>query len=225
MADVTIPIAQLALKGQLQLARKRKGLIIFVHGSGSSHLSPRNKKVASQLNKDGFATLLFDLLTPFEDQDIRKRFDIPLLTKRLLDVVNWVDRQPGLRDLPIGLFGASTGAAAALEAAATLKNKVKAVVCRGGRPDMAGYSLSKVQAAVLLIVGSLDYPIIDMNRAALMQLGGEKELMLIPGATHLFEEPGTLQQVISHSIDWFNQYVEKTYQWQDHLTNHVVDRR
>jgi dienelactone hydrolase len=179
-----------------------KGLVIFAHGSGSGRLSPRNNQVAAALRGSGVATLLLDLLTPAEEQDRRNVFDIPLLASRLLDATDWATRQPRLAALPIGYFGASTGAGAALRAAADPWFDVAAVVSRGGRPDMALDALDEVRAPTLLLVGGNDGPVIDLNRRAQARLA-RAELVVIPGAGHLFEEPGTLDEVVRLATDWF----------------------
>lgn len=199
--DVTIP--PLGLAGILRLPRAAKGLVVFVHGSGSSRLSPRNNAVAEGLAAGGIASLLFDLLTPAEEDDRRNVFDIALLSERLAGAIAWIDGEPALRRLPLGLFGASTGAAAALVAAARLRDRIGAVVSRGGRPDLAGNALGAVRAPTLLIVGGADYGVIELNQQALAELAGPKELAIVPGATHLFPEPGALDMVIERAADWF----------------------
>ena len=195
------------LEGILRLPPRPMGLIIFAHGGGSSRFSPRNSLVARRLSNHGFATLLFDLLTPGEERDRRNVFDIPLLSSRVGEVVGWASTSSYVQRFPIGLFGASTGAAAALVAAANEPGPVKAVVSRGGRPDLAGEALAQVKAATLLIVGGLDHDVLDLNRRALRLLRCEKRLDVVPGATHLFEEPGTLEAVVAASIDWFSAHV------------------
>jgi putative phosphoribosyl transferase len=186
-----------------------EGMVLFAHGSGSGRLSPRNNYVAGVLRGRGIATLLFDLLTEVEDRVYETRFDIPLLTHRLILATEWVRQQVETRDLTIGYFGASTGAAAALEAAATLGPEIGAVVSRGGRPDLALESLARVQAPTLLIVGGNDHVVIDLNRMAYRALQVEKEMQVIPGATHLFEEPGTLEQVASAAAHWFVRHLAR----------------
>ena len=193
----------LGLAGDLQVPAQARGLILFAHGSGSSRLSPRNRAVADDLNSRGFATLLFDLLGEQEAKDRRKVFDIDLLADRLLLAAAWIEQQPDLADLPLGLFGASTGAAAALTAAARLGDRVRAVVSRGGRPDLAASALGRVTAATLLIVGGADEAVIGLNRSALAALICDKAMKLVPGAGHLFEEPGTLEQVMDLAGGWF----------------------
>jgi putative phosphoribosyl transferase len=185
--DVHIP--PLGLTGTLQLPRPAHGLVVFAHGSGSSRLSPRNIAVAEALNGCGMATLLFDLLTVDEEDNRTNVFDIPLLARRLVDVVHWVEGQPVTKTLPLGLFGASTGAAAAIVAAAALGDRVAAIVSRGGRPDLAGSALERVHAPTLLIVVGADYGVIKLNEAAFARLKSEKAMEIVPGATHLFPEP------------------------------------
>ena len=199
--EVSIPPYGLA--GILRLPPGANCLVVFAHGSGSSRLSPRNNAVAEALGAHAIGTLLFDLLTPAEEADRRNVFDIPLLAGRLADAVGWVEKEPELARLPLGLFGASTGAAAALVAAARLGGRIGAVVSRGGRPDLAGESLDTVGAPTLLIVGGADYGVIELNEAALKRLKGVKSLEIIPGATHLFEEPGALEMVVEHAARWF----------------------
>jgi erythromycin esterase-like protein/predicted phosphoribosyltransferase/dienelactone hydrolase len=199
--EVRLP--PLGLTGDLQIPSAARGIVLFAHGSGSSRLSPRNRAVADDLNLRGFATLLFDLLDEDEAADRAKVFDIQLLATRLLHAAKWVDSQADLQGLPLGLFGASTGAGAALVAAASLGAKAGAVVSRGGRPDLAGAALDRVTAPTLLIVGGADHQVIDLNRQALARLTCDKALKLVPGATHLFEEPGTLAQVMVMAGDWF----------------------
>ncbi len=191
------------LPGDLTMPAPGGGLVIFAHGSGSSRLSPRNRDVARGLQSTGLGTLLFDLLTPAEAADRANVFDIPLLADRVAQAVHWARAQPGLAGEAIGLFGASTGAAAALVAAAGLGPAVGAVVSRGGRPDLAGAALERVDAPVLLIVGGADFGVIELNEAAYARLGCEKRLEIVPGATHLFEEPGALGQVTQLAAEWF----------------------
>ncbi len=199
--EVRLP--PLALPGDLQIPSDARGIVVFAHGSGSSRLSPRNRAVAEDLNARGFATLLFDLLAESEADDRRNVFDIDLLADRLLRAATWIGEQPDLADLPLGLFGASTGAAAALVAAARLGARAGAVVSRGGRPDLAGAALGQVTAPTLLIVGGADHGVIELNQQALAELSCDKALKLVPGATHLFEEPGTLEQVMELAGEWF----------------------
>ena len=195
------------LAGDLRVPPDPRGIILFAHGSGSSRLSPRNMAVADALNAKGFATLLLDLLTPDEARDRRNVFDIPLLAERVMQAALWISGEPDVADLPLGLFGASTGAGAALLAAAELRGRVAAVVSRGGRPDLAGPMLAEVTAPTLLIVGGDDRPVIELNRKALAALACEKLLRIVPGATHLFEEPGTLEAVTEMAGAWFQQYL------------------
>jgi pimeloyl-ACP methyl ester carboxylesterase len=204
---IDVRIEPRGLEGILRLPQRPIGLIIFAHGSGSSRFSPRNMFVARELGARGFASLLFDLLTLEEAQDRRNVFDIPLLSSRIGEAVDWASTSSYVHQLPIGLFGASTGAAAALVAAAHESGRVKAVVSRGGRPDLAGEALPRVEAPTLLIVGGLDYEVLDLNRRALRLLQCEKRLDVVPGATHLFEEPGTLEAVVAASIGWFAAHV------------------
>ncbi|MBI2201199.1 MAG: dienelactone hydrolase family protein, partial [Armatimonadetes bacterium] len=190
--------------------------VLFAHGSGSSRFSPRNRFVAHSLNRGGFATLLIDLLTAEEDEidqmTRQMRFDIPLLVQRLVDILDWMSADATVRALPVGLFGASTGAAAALIAAAQRPGVVQAVVSRGGRPDLAASVLAQVRAPTLLIVGERDPAVLDLNREALAQLTGERDLVTVPGATHLFEEPGTLEQVAAAATAWFRRHVQRRSQ-------------
>lgn len=202
-AFVPVAIPPVGLTGELRLAEPSRGVVIFAHGSGSSRLSPRNRQVAEALTDAGQATLLFDLLTETEAADRRNVFDIDLLSRRLVDAVDWVARQPALADLPVGLFGASTGAAAALKAAAARPRAVTAVVSRGGRPDLAGESLSRVRAPTLLIVGGDDEPVLRWNREAAARMGAPVRVAVIPGATHLFEESGAMEQVVALARHWF----------------------
>ena len=184
-----------------------KGLVIFAHGSGSSRYSPRNTQVALGLEEAGFATLLLDLLKHDEESERANVFDIPLLASRLESAVRWARSDPELSGLPIGFFGASTGAAAALEAAAELGDEIAAVVSRGGRPDLAGDALTRVRVATLLRVGGADGPVIPLNQAAFDRLRGPKDMVIVPRATHLFEEPGALEQVVQLARDWFTRYL------------------
>ncbi len=196
-----------SLDGILGLPEQPKGVIAFAHGSGSGRFSPRNQFVARHLEVGGFATLLLDLLVPDEADDHRKVFDIDLLADRLLFAQDWLSKHPRTSGLPVGYFGASTGAGAALQAAARKPQAVEAVVSRGGRPDLAGPYLSRVLAPTLLLVGGDDGPVIDMNREALTQLTCPKKLTIVPGASHLFEEPGTLEQVADQALRWFQRYL------------------
>lgn len=207
--SVEIPPAGIA--ADLRRPAEASGLIIFAHGSGSSRLSSRNRFVASVLHTAGFATLLLDLLTAQEEQiDLRTRglrFDIDLLATRLSEATTWSQHERDTGDLNIGYFGASTGAAAALIAATQINGAIRAVVSRGGRPDLAGPSLPRVTAPTLLIVGGDDAHVIDLNKQALSDLRCEKHLEIVPGATHLFEEPGTLERVAELASSWFNRYI------------------
>lgn len=202
------------LEGIVSIPENPKGLVIFVHGSGSSRHSPRNQFVAQTLQESGLATLLFDLLTAEEEEvDLRTRhlrFDIDLLARRTAGVMEWLDLQPYVHGLKRGLFGASTGAAAALIAAAELPEKVDAVVSRGGRPDLAGPALPNVRAPTLLIVGGDDDVVIDLNKQSLeqMQPGTKKKMMIVPGASHLFEEPGTLDYAARLAAEWFQTHLD-----------------
>lgn len=203
---LTIDLGQISLEADLTIPPGVRGLVIFVHGSGSSRRSSRNRAVAASLQSRGFATLLFDLLSVAEDRDYSQRFEISKLARRLLAVTRWVRERRDLSGLAIAYFGASTGAAAALEAAAVLGEGIAAVVSRGGRPDMAMDSLARVRAPTLLIVGGADHPVIAMNQAAYPHLGGAKRLTLVPGATHLFEERGALEEVARLAGEWFEHY-------------------
>lgn len=204
---VSIKAGNVMLYGNILIPGGAHGIVLFAHGSGSSRLSPRNRFVAQELNKKGIATLLFDLLTEEEEiideQTAQLKFDIGLLTKRLIETTDWALTNPEIKNLNIGYFGASTGAAAALVAAAERPKAVKAVVSRGGRPDLAGIKLAEVTCPTLLIVGGYDGPVIDMNKDALAQLKSEKKLVIVPGATHLFEEKGKLEEVAVYAGDWF----------------------
>jgi len=203
-----IPAGSVTIEGMLEIPDRAVGLVLFAHGSGSSRHSPRNNHVAGVLREARVGTLLMDLLTPAEDRDYERRFDIALLTQRLLDAARWVVSQPALHALPLGFFGASTGAAAAIEAAAMLGADARAVVSRGGRPDLASrVALGNVTAPTLLLVGGFDDIVIDLNQQAYAQLHCEKELVIIPGATHLFEEPGTLEEVARQAAAWFAKHL------------------
>jgi dienelactone hydrolase len=210
--DVTIPAGTVQVYGTLAATPDTKGIVVFAHGSGSSRFSPRNQEVARSLQEAGFGTLLFDLLTEDEaaaDEQTREhRFDIALLGERLIAATDWLQQQETTSRLPIGYFGASTGAAAALVAAAARPEVVHAVVSRGGRPDLAGEALTRVAAPTLLIVGGLDTDVIRMNQSAEEQLGGTAELVIIEGASHLFEEPGKMEQVTRHAETWFQRYLQ-----------------
>jgi dienelactone hydrolase len=214
-SEVSIEASQVVLEGTLGLPRETPGVVLFAHGSGSSRHSPRNRYVAQELQSEGIGTLLFDLLTR-EEEAIDEvsgelRFDIPFLADRLMDATRWLLRRPDMKHVKIGYFGASTGAAAALVAAAEMQDAVGAVVSRGGRPDLAGDALSSVKAPTLLIVGGDDEPVIGMNQEALAKLHCvEKKLVIVPGATHLFEEPGTLEEVARLAAGWFKQHLATT---------------
>jgi putative phosphoribosyl transferase len=207
VVDRRVDVGSRHLEGALAIPDGSKGLVIFAHGSGSSRLSPRNIRVARDLNARGFGTLLFDLLTESEAARRANVFDIPLLGARVAEAVAWARANPETARLPIGLFGASTGAAAALVASCEAPGEVAAVVSRGGRPDLAGRYLRNVRSPTLLIVGGADQGVIELNRQAFALLECEKQLEIVPGATHLFEEPGTLERVIDLAADWFEKYL------------------
>jgi pimeloyl-ACP methyl ester carboxylesterase len=200
--EVRVP--PFGLAGTMRLPSPAVGLVVFAHGSGSSRLSPRNAAVAGALNGAGFGTLLFDLLTPQEEGDRRNVFDIPLLADRLVRAVAWINEDRVLSKLPLGLFGASTGTAAALVAAAHLGRRVAAVVSRGGRPDLAAAALGLVQSPTLLIVGGNDVVVLELNEQALARLRAPKALRVVPRASHLFPEPGALDAVIKYAAEWFS---------------------
>jgi putative phosphoribosyl transferase len=206
--EVVVPSGHVYLKGILGLPPNPKGIVVFAHGSGSGRLSPRNNFVAKVLQDSGIAALLVDLLEESEALDRRKVFDIDLLADRLLANARWLPRQPEIKGLMLGYFGASTGAAAALQAAAREPGEVAAVVSRGGRPDLAMDYLHEVHAPTLLIIGGDDTPIIPLNEAAYGRLKCEKEMVIVPGASHLFEEPGTLEKVAMFARDWFVKYFQ-----------------
>ena len=203
--DVLIP--PIGLPGTLRIPPDAKAVVIFVHGSGSSRFSPRNTMVADALSDAGCATLLFDLLTADEAADRRNVFDIRLLAQRLIDAVRWIDSEPVWAGRKLGLFGASTGAAAALVAAAHLGDRAGDIVSRGGRPDLAGGALDRVSTPTLLIVGGADHEVIKLNRLAHARLKGAKSLIIVPGATHLFPEKGALEMVIEHATSWFTRHL------------------
>ena len=209
--EILIRINGKSIFGNLKIPEKAEGLIIFAHGSGSSRFSTRNNYVAGILNKNNLGTLLFDLLTAEEEKidnyTAEYRFNIKLLAKRLIDVTDWLIKEPSLKNLKLGYFGASTGAAAALAAAAKRPDIIYAVVSRGGRPDLAMESLHGVKAPTLLIVGGEDFEVIELNRTAYENISAKKKLEIIPGATHLFEEPGTLEEVSRLSAKWFTRYL------------------
>ena len=205
--EVRIPAGRATLDGNLTIIDQASTLVLFVHGSGSSRHSPRNQFVARTLNEAGLATLLFDLLTPEEEEvDLysrEHRFNISLLAERLVYATKWAKQRPQMRDLTVGYFGSSTGGAAALVAAAELANEVEAIVSRGGRPDLAGDALPKVKAPTLLIVGGEDDVVIELNETARARMRCEVKMEIVPGATHLFEEPGALERVARLAADWF----------------------
>lgn len=205
--EVKIDLSDVLLEGVFASPPRAKGVVLFSHGSGSSRHSPRNNYVAGILRQSGIATFLFDLLTEEEDMEYQTRFNIPLLTQRLIGTTLWLIKKQNPKHLSIGYFGASTGAAAALEAAAELPSEIHAIVSRGGRPDLAWKALPRVKSPALLIVGGKDKQVIDLNRLAYDQLSCEKELVIVPGATHLFEEPGALEQVAKLAVDWFTQFL------------------
>ena len=217
--SVTIATGDADLEGELNLPDSTVGVVIFAHGSGSSRYSPRNQYVASQFREAGLGTLLFDLLTYEEgDEDAftgKLRFDIDLLASRLVAVSQWLYKQAGLGSMKVGYFGASTGAAAALIAAAELGGRISAVVSRGGRPDLAGDALNSVCAPTLLIVGGLDSMVINLNEDAYAKLRCEKSFRLVAGATHLFEEPGKLEQVAQLSTEWFSRHMGLRRKWEE----------
>lgn len=211
-STVRVPVGNVTLGGSLTLPDAAAGVVLFAHGSGSSRFSPRNRLVAEQLWAASLGTLLMDLLTAAEEQAERftrhLRFDINLLANRLVAATDWLTADPRTAHLPVGFFGASTGGGAALAAAAAIPERVAAVVSRGGRPDLAGSALPRVTAPTLLIVGGDDEPVIDLNRWALARLGSPvKDLVIVPGATHLFEESGTLDEVARLAADWFTCYL------------------
>ena len=216
MREVHIPIDRIQIEGSLSVPEAARGIIVFAHGSGSNRHSPRNRYVAGVLQTAGYATLLMDLLTPrgeiVDEKTAVLRFDIELLAHRLIDATWWLQDQSQTAKLPIGYFGASTGAAAALVAAADIRELISAVVSRGGRPDLAGDVLHKVIAPTLLIVGGDDTHVIELNRKALALLPTEKKLEIVPGASHLFEEPGALEFVAEFAKNWFDTYLSSTAQ-------------
>lgn len=203
---VEIPDKEVLLPGILEIPERAIGIVLFAHGSGSSRFSPRNNYVAEVLRKHGLATLLLDLMTQEEDRDYERRFDIELLTRRLLSATKWVQDQETTKNMAIGYFGASTGAAAAIEAAAELCDSISAVVSRGGRPDLAWDALDKVKAPTLFIVGGHDFTVVQLNEKALDRVNAIKDIKIIPGASHLFEEERALETVAELSADWFKKY-------------------
>ncbi len=204
---VTIPVNDVTVEGILRVPHNPRGIVLFAHGSGSGRHSPRNNFVAEILRKARVATLLFDLLTEEEDLIYENRFDIELLTKRLIVTTKWIKKQPHLKNLKVGYFGASTGAASALKAAARLESEVGAIVSRGGRPDLALDEINKVKSPTLLIVGENDPQVIELNKQAYDALNTTKKLAIIPGATHLFEDPETLEKAAELASDWFKKYL------------------
>jgi putative phosphoribosyl transferase len=211
--SIRIPIGEAVMEGNMNLPSGVGGLVLFAHGSGSGRFSPRNQYVAKEFNKAKIGALLFDLLTREEEEEdivtAEYRFNIGLLAERLIAATKWLKRDPQTRNFAFGYFGASTGAAAALIAAAKLPNDISAVVSRGGRPDLATGYLPQVVAPTLLLVGGLDTEVIELNRQAMEQMTAKKKLVIIPGATHLFEEPGTLEEVAEFSKDWFARYLRR----------------
>ncbi len=211
--EVRIPCDGVTLYGELAIPAAAKGVVVFAHGSGSSRHSPRNQFVARAIRASGNATLLVDLLTAEEEAEDgmsgRLRFDIPLLAGRLVEVTRWLLLRPATRTLGIGFFGASTGGGAALLAAAEYGRRIGAVVSRGGRPDLAGDALARVESPTLLIVGGYDDEVVRLNERAFLRLCCEKDLMIVPGATHLFEEPGALDAVAEQAADWFRQHLHR----------------
>lgn|SRR5581483_4229332 len=212
IVERAVQVPPVGLSGDLVIPEQAAGVVVFAHGSGSSRHSPRNRYVAEVMQKGGFATLLMDLLTPSEEEiDIRTRhlrFDISLLAHRLLDATDWLSREPVTRALRIGYFGASTGGGAALAAAAERPSVIHAIVSRGGRPDLAGSALPRVQAPTLLIIGGNDHAVIELNEQALEKLRCKKQISIVPGATHLFEEPGALERVAELALDWFRRHLK-----------------
>jgi len=205
--EIIVAAGDAGLPGHLVIPQRAGGIVVFAHGSGSSRRSPRNRFVAAALNEAGLGTLLVDLLTPEEELSRANVFNVRLLAARLTGITGWLRRQPAARSLPVGYFGASTGAAAALWAAASPRVPIAAIVSRGGRPDLASPQLAAVRAPTLLIVGGHDEAVLDLNRRARQQLTCESRLTVIPGATHLFEEPGALEQVAELAIDWFTSHL------------------
>lgn len=207
-----IPVNKAILEGNLQIPADARGIVLFAHGSGSGRFSPRNRYVAKMLNRAGIATLLIDLLTREEEEEDyatgEYRFDIELLAKRLEAATDWLKKKPITKNLTIGYYGASTGAAATLIAAAKFPKEVKTVVSRGGRPDLASQYLRKVKASTLFIVGGRDAVVLDLNKRAMEEIAAEKKLEIIPGATHLFEEPGKLEEVARLSVEWFSEHLK-----------------
>ncbi|CAM2910822.1 dienelactone hydrolase family protein [Flavobacterium frigoris] len=211
--ELDIPLTYVTLKGNLIIPEGATGIVVFSHGSGSSRFSTRNRMVAELIQKQKIGTLLFDLLTVEEDSVYENRFNIDLLVSRLIETTEWLMKYKEVKGLPIGYFGASTGAASALRAAAYFGDVIKAVVSRGGRPDLALSALHQVTAPTLLIVGGRDMPVIEMNKTAYDELHCTKEMKVVPGATHLFEEPGKLSEVSDLAISWYKKHLatEKEY--------------
>ena len=220
--EIVIAIGSISLKGILIVPEEAKAMVIFSHGSGSSRFSPRNNFVAGVLNKSGFATLLIDLLTPEEDSLTENRFDIHLLTLRLMAVTNFIHQQAAFKNFHIGYFGASTGAASAINAAEQSGELISAIVSRGGRPDLADVDYSSVKAPTLLIVGSLDVPVIQLNEVVFKHLRCEKKIAIVAGATHLFEEDGKLEEVAKLASDWFQKHLIKSDSPQPKYAHHDV---
>jgi len=206
---IALQVGPVRLEGMLGLPKAAEAIVIFAHGSGSSRLSPRNMYVAEVLRRAGFGTLLFDLLTEQEDRIYENRFNITLLAQRLVAATEWVKAHPDTSGMKIGYFGASTGAAAALQAAAEIGTEISAIVSRGGRPDLAEPYLPKVRSPTLLIIGERDEVVLELNREALKLLTAQKSLAIVPRASHLFEEPGTLEEVARLAAEWFGKYLRK----------------
>lgn len=207
---IEIKINSIIIQGELTIPQNTSGLVLFAHGSGSSRFSPRNNYVAKILQKNKLATLLVDLLTKKEDLNYENRFDINLLSERLIKITDWLKENEETKNLKIGYFGASTGAAAAIKAAATEKNNVLAIVSRGGRVDLADKQLTEIKAPILLIVGENDDFVIEANKYAFQKINCKKQLSLIPDASHLFEEPGTLEEVAKQAAEWFSRFLTET---------------
>jgi dienelactone hydrolase len=205
--EIDIPLTSVTLKGNLVIPENATAIVVFSHGSGSSRFSPRNRMVAELIQKQNIGTLLFDVLTEEEDKIYENRFNIDLLVSRLIETTEWLMNYNEVKGLPIGYFGASTGAASAIRAAAYFGNTIKAVVSRGGRPDLALSALHQVTAPTLLLVGGMDVPVIGMNKMAFDELHSVKEMKIVPGATHLFEEPGKLLEVANLAITWYKRHL------------------
>lgn len=204
--EIKIKINSITLDGSLVIPDIASGIVVFAHGSGSSRFSPRNVFVAEELQRGGIGTLLIDLLTKKEDEMPERRFDINLLTERLGRIISWLEKEPETKNIPVALFGASTGAAAALNVAAQYGDRIVAVVSRGGRPDLAMENLSTIKAPTLLIVGGNDFGVIELNKQAFSALTCQKDIEIVPNATHLFEEPGALEEVARLASGWFKKY-------------------